>query len=61
MNQQQATLRIAHAIEAARGFGIDHVATLARVPDTDSSAILVRCADGSHLSVTVEVLAAPHE
>lgn len=59
MNQQQALLRIAHAIEAARGFGIDHVATLARVPDSDSSAIFVRCSDGSHLSVTVEILAQP--
>lgn len=59
MNQQQATLRIAHAIEAARGFGIDHVATLARVPEGDSSAILVRFSDGSHLSVTVEILAQP--
>lgn len=59
MNQQQAILRIAHAIEAARGFGIDHVATLAQVPDEGLSAILVRCSDGSHLSVTVEILAQP--
>jgi hypothetical protein len=56
MNQTQATERIADALNASEVFGFDHVAILTPVPDADLSAILVRCSDGSHLSVTVEVL-----
>lgn len=56
MDQIEANERVADALSASHGYGFDHVATLARVPDAGRSAILVRCSDGSHLSVTVEVL-----
>lgn len=59
MNQTQATLRVADALSGSHGYGFDHVATLARVPETGTSAVLVRCSDGTHLSVTVEILAQP--
>lgn len=56
MNQTEATLRIADALNSVEGFGFDHVAILTPVAEAHPSVVLVRCSDGTHLSVTVGIL-----